>query len=559
MYNGNKFQDQDEDRRRDRGDIPNLESNWGYDAHNPHKRYAGIISWMVSGAIHATVIMLAGTIYYLTMESEQEIPPVRMSSVPPPPEKMIDTPKMEREILDPKVALDIESKSDNPSPITTLDLPDAESISEEESDTPVSKGREEAVADTEMGNQGAFMAIGAGGGGAGMFGSRSGGGRKRAVGRGGGSKGSESAVEAALRWFKKHQSPNGMWDAEGYFQNCSEDNQCEPGSLAGYGPESVNTAMTGYALLCFLGAGYDHRTPNKYKSVIRKGLDYLLSVQSLDGLLGKLNYEHAVATMALAESYAMTNDPDLRRPSQRAVDVLVARQNKDKVGELGLGWGYNNPGDRNDASATGWCVMALKSAHAAGLSVGNAMTGARSFLERSWRDTNTNKEWCKNYSSLDPYRDISRYPYVWKTTTGDIEISSWNNGKPNVAAQDLASVGMALAVFLGHKSGDLMLETLANYVMKYQITTAYPTNTYYMYYATLGMFQIGGEKWKAWNSTVRDMLVNAQRNGVGCFDGSWDWQGTVFHGHSVGRVLSTAYNTLCLEVYYRYEQVNAKR
>ena len=33
--------------------------------------------------------------------------------------------------------------------------------------------------------------------------------------------------------------------------------------------------------------------------------------------------------------------------------------------------------------------------------------------------------------------------------------------------------------------------------------------------------------------TVR-VLVNAQRRD-GCFDGSWDWEGTKFHGYKVGR------------------------
>ena len=223
-------------------------------------KYAGIVSWVVSGALHATAILLAGTIYFLTAEPEQEIPPVRVTNIPPPPMKKDEKPK-DRELLDPKVTLDIETKSDTPNPITQLDLPDDNSQREEVNDNPVPKGREEAVADSEMGGSGAFMAIGAGGGGAGMFGSRSGGGRKRAVGLGGGSRGSESAVDASLRWFKKHQSPNGMWDAEKYFQNCTEDPKCEPGT----GAQEESAAMTGFALLCFLGAGYDHKTPNKYK------------------------------------------------------------------------------------------------------------------------------------------------------------------------------------------------------------------------------------------------------------------------------------------------------
>ena len=532
----------------------------GQQAEEGRGKYAGLVSWVVSGALHATAIMLLGAIVLLAQEPEQEIPPVRVQSIPPPPAKKEEKPKLERELLDPKVQLDIETKSDKPNPITQLDLPEEDSQREEENDNPVPKGREEAVADNEMGGSGAFMAIGAGGSSAGMFGSRSGGGRKRAVGRGGGSKGSESAVDAALRWFKKHQSPNGMWDAEKYFQNCTEDPKCEPGSLAGHGADEVNPAMTGYALLCFLGAGYDHKTPNKFKPTVKKGIDYLLSIQKPDGLLGARNYEHPVAAMALAEAYAMTSDPDLRKPAQTAIDVIIKRQNQDKAGGAyaGLGWDYVGPNERNDTSVSGWNVMALKSAYAGGLNIGNSMEGAKKFLEKSWQDTNTKQPWCEDYTKLDPYKDISRYPYIW--TTGNakpVEIAGWDAAakKPTSANHDMAPVGMVLAVFLGHRAGDPMLETLANYVMKYQTPTAYPCNTYYMYYNTLGVFQLGGDKWKTWNSVVRDMLVNAQIKGNGCLDGSWDWKGTVFHGNNVGRVLSTAYNTLCLEVYYRYAQV----
>lgn len=42
-----------------------------------NRRFAGILSWVVSGALHATALLLAGTIYFLTAEPVQEIPPVR--------------------------------------------------------------------------------------------------------------------------------------------------------------------------------------------------------------------------------------------------------------------------------------------------------------------------------------------------------------------------------------------------------------------------------------------------------------------------------------------------
>ena len=520
-------------------------------------KYTSIISWVVSGALHATIILLTLTVVMLSREEEQEAPPVRITSIPPPPEKKEEKPKMEREILDPKIELDIDKKADVVAPITALDVPvDVVSKEEDNTDKPP-KGREEAVADSEMGGSGAFMAIGAGGGSAGMFGSRTGGGRRRAVGAGGGSKGSESAVDAALRWFKKHQSPNGMWELDKYVQNCTEDPKCEPGTVEHTTKENIDTALTGYAVLAYLGAGFDHKSLNKYKTTVKKGLDWILSVQKPDGLIGERNYEHPVAAMALAEAYAMTNDSELRLPAQKAVDVIIARQNQQIGGDTeyaGLGWDYTKPTQRNDSSVTGWNIMALKSAYAGGLNIGNSMHGAKRWLEGAWKSANDGSDGRPDWKKLDPYIGISDFPYVWDGK--DIQHTFKSTQLTRGLGRDCAPMGLVCAVFLGHKSGDVMLETLGNHVMKYQTPTAIPTNSYYLYYNSMGIFQLGGERWKTWNATVRDLLVNSQRKGNGCFDGSWDYTGKDFPGAGAGRVLATAYYCLSLEVYYRYAQVN---
>jgi len=54
------------------------------------------------------------------------------------------------------------------------------------------------------------------------------------------------------------------------------------------------------------------------------------------------------------------------------------------------------------------------------------------------------------------------------------------------------------AEFLGHRSGDIMLETLGNHVVENQTPQKFPTNTYYLYYLyynTMGVFQLGGKRW----------------------------------------------------------------
>ncbi len=386
----------------------------------------------------------------------------------------------------------------------------------------IPQGREAAIAESELGGSGAFFAIGAGGGAAGMFGSRSGGGRQRAVGRGGGSKGSESTVDAGLRWLKKHQQPNGMWDPVQYPANCTEEPKCE----AGQGGSDDTVALTGQALLAFLGAGYDHKTPNKHRPAVQKGIDALLSLQQADGGLGGTVESQALATTALAEAYAMTSDPALRKPAQAGVDRLLALRLAVADGKP-LAWGR---APAIDTHATLQAVMALKSAHAAGLNAGDGLERAKLWLEGAWQAANP------GWKTLDPYQDATAFPAHW-VPDGTISGSE-------------AEAGATAAVFLGHRSGDQLLETLANTIGR---TTpaeraAAPRRTWL---GTLAMFQVGGEHWKRWNTAVRDALVLSQRKGDGCFDASWD--PPVQTGR--GRLQSTVHALLSLEVYYAYAPI----
>lgn len=514
------------------------------DAEVKQKKVTALAFWATSFMLHAiTLSLMALLVYTVTVEPEQELPPVKISSVIPLPPKVKDHDKDKiRDILEKVVLIESEKESDDKGPVSNLDIPEdlVTSTEDENNNTDVAKGREEAKSDVEMGGQAFFNFTGAGSNASGMFGSRTGGGKNRAKAKMGPyGKETDSSTDAGLRWLMRHQSPNGMWSATKYFNNCTLAVKCEPGKDAS-GDEDV--AMTGYSVLCFLGAGHDHKTPGRYNKVVKNGINYLISIQKPDGLMGERNYEHAVATMALVEAYGMSNDIDLRKPAQLAIDVMLSRQgmvNNDEYGRVGWDYVRANPA-RSDISVTGWNLMALKSASAAGFNVGNSLDGAKKFIVNAWKSANP--DWEKK---IDPYKDSTVFPYTYNALTEKTD------------REHLSFVGATCAVFLGHRSGDLMLETLLNDSEKRWIDSgAYKTNSYANYYLGLVMFQAGPARWQKYLHAVVPYVLETQKKSEDCLDGSWDYAGQTWHGADTSRVLSTTYNILNLEVAYRYAQVN---
>ena len=71
---------------------------------------------------------------------------------------------------------------------------------------------------------------------------------------------------------------------------------------------------------------------------------------------------------------------------------------------------------------------------------------------------------------------------------------------------------------------------------------------YYIYYATLALYQHQGPIWQDWNTSLKEVLPRVQEK-TGAQAGSWDpSRGLAGNG---GRITSTALATLSLEVYYR--------
>ena len=120
--------------------------------------------------------------------------------------------------------------------------------------------------------------------------------------------------------------------------------------------------------LPFLGAGQTHKE-GQYKDTVEHGLVFLIRSMKVGNGMGDLSdsggklYSHGMASIALCEAYAMTNDPELLQPAQFALNFIAYAQDP-----VGGGWRYE-PKQAGDTSVVGWQLMACKSGHMAYLKV----------------------------------------------------------------------------------------------------------------------------------------------------------------------------------------------
>ena len=169
----------------------------------------------------------------------------------------------------------------------------------------------------------------------------------------------EGAVARGLKWLAEHQDEDGRWDSDEFMKHDPEDDQCD-----GAGGALYDVGATGLALVAFLGNGHTDRgssEQNPYAETVRNGLRYLLQRQDAEGCFGTratqhFIYNHAMATLAVCEAYALTRNPRYKEPAQNGGSYLLRARNPYKAWRYGV-----RPGE-NDTSVTGWCVHALASA-----------------------------------------------------------------------------------------------------------------------------------------------------------------------------------------------------
>jgi hypothetical protein len=359
----------------------------------------------------------------------------------------------------------------------------------------------------------------AGSGGAGSgFGGRGSGSRQKMLAQGGGTARTERAVAAALLWLAHHQDYDGHWGLAGFVHQC-KDKSCAKGKSVSE-ITSCDSGATAMGLLPFLAAGQTHKTKGTYRETVLKGVQWLIAHQQPDGDLAKgaqqKMYSHGLATIALCEAFGLTGDPEVRGHAQAAVNYILAAQNA-----ADGGWRYN-PKDPGDTSVVGWQLMALKSAHMAGLDVGGTSSGSAFMGTSKWLDSVS-------------VNNGTEYAYM-----------------PGQGPEDtMTSVGLLCRQYLGAKRDNPWLVGGMQYLRNH-LPDENRSNIYYWYYATQVMHNMAGYEWDEWNRKMRDILVHTQVRSVDeCANGSWDPTNDHW-GSRGGRVMQTSLSALTLEIYYRY-------
>ena len=359
----------------------------------------------------------------------------------------------------------------------------------------------------------------------------------------GGDVDTESAVERALAWLAQAQGIDGGWHAaeHGAGRVPSAANNRTHSEYRHNAGLKANTAMTGLALLAFLGAGHTH-IDGLYKEVVNRGLLYLKNQQLPSGDLSGRDqvgreptvrfarmYSHGMAALALTEAYGMTGDPVLLPTVQSACKYTLEAMNP-RTG----GWRYEFPtDDPGDMSQFGWQAMLLKSS--ANHQAISLAPQTRLVMQRFMDSVSTGR-----HGGLGIYRPKAG------------QMAASEQATPAMTAELLAS-----RLLLSFPITPLAAEEGQRMILK-NLPGQSEENLYYWYYATLAMYQLRGDgelnsqsqlAWNQWNDSLKQQLCSTQIP-RGQEEGSWN-PSCLWGGYG-GRVYSTAVACMCLEVYYRY-------
>ena len=268
------------------------------------------------------------------------------------------------------------------------------------------------------------------------------------------------------------------------------------GSFAGN--RGKTTALPALAAMACMATGH---VPGdaKYGKIIDRALDYVLANGTEEGYFGEIGdgkmYAHAISTLLMTEVSGMVSkerQAQIDAVLPKAIKIILDAQSIKKDRNHQGGWRYTPKSSDSDTSCSGWNLMALRSARLNGAPVPpTAIKAAVDYMHKQ-HDANVG---CFGYQ---------RNRQFATTLTGAgilcLELCGRHEDPDSLAA---ARYLMRIYKNADH---DGMLQ------QEYKF--------YGMYYASQGLFQLGGENWKEFSTWMYDTFLPLQ-----AADGSWRGKG----------------------------------
>lgn len=256
------------------------------------------------------------------------------------------------------------------------------------------------------------------------------------------------------------------------------------------GDHGTTVAISSLAAMSCLATGH---VPGdvKYGLMIERALDYVLSHADETGYFGKVGegkmYAHSIATLLLTEVSGMVSkerQAQIDTMLPKAIKVILDAQNIKKSSYNDGGWRYTPDTTESDTSCSGWALMALRSARLNGAQIPkNAIERAVKYMHRHHHK----EKGCFGYQNAD------QNPVT------------------------LSGAGILCLELCGrHEDPDSL--SAAKFLMSvYREKLPKENYSYYgLYYASQGLFQIGGENWKEFSEWMYSTYLPMQRE-----SGAW--------------------------------------
>jgi hypothetical protein len=352
---------------------------------------------------------------------------------------------------------------------------------------------------------------------------------------------SRKGAEKALRWLVDHQEPkSGAWRCDVGFK-LNEGYRVEHEDE----PHVGVTALAGTALLAS-GSTPEH---GPYADAVKRALDYVVSCQQQSGYImanGTRMYEHAFATMFLAEVYGMTHDTRVKECLQKAVEFTYKSQNSQG------GWRYAPNAEDSDMSIVVCQVMALRAAKNKGITVPKeSIDKAVDYVLNSANTTSSGWDSFEKGTFVYQYDPKNQAAAIQTRTSFALTSAGLTTlyGAGIYTDRDIVDFAAQRNLEKYRRGGDPLpkFRDMIRYVLTHyqDVANSERFNHYFFfygnYYAAQAMFITGGPDWEVYYTRLREDLLALQRRRS---DGSVP--------SNVGTAFSTAVTALLLEVPNNY-------